>query len=49
MGREVEILAGLTAGERVVAQGAGFLDDGDSVRVVVGEASGDLQRSGDFR
>jgi len=49
MGREVEILAGLTAGARVVAQGAGFLDDGDSVRVVVGEANGELRRSGDFR
>jgi RND family efflux transporter MFP subunit len=35
-GRNVEILAGLSAGERVVAKGAGFLDDGDSVRVVEG-------------
>lgn len=34
VGTDVEILAGLGAGERVVAQGAGFLDDGDSVHVV---------------
>ncbi|MET0282766.1 MAG: efflux RND transporter periplasmic adaptor subunit [Steroidobacteraceae bacterium] len=33
-GTEVEILSGLSAGERIVAQGAGFLDDGDRVRVV---------------
>jgi len=31
---EVEILTGLKAGERVVAQGAGFLDDGDLVHEV---------------
>jgi RND family efflux transporter MFP subunit len=36
MGTDVEILKGLSKGERVVAQGAGFLDDGDSVRVVTG-------------
>lgn len=30
----VEILAGITVGERVVVQGAGFLNDGDVVRVV---------------
>jgi RND family efflux transporter MFP subunit len=35
-GTDVEILAGLSDGERVVAQGAGFLDDGDSVRVATG-------------
>jgi RND family efflux transporter MFP subunit len=34
MGADVEILTGLSEGEHVVAQGAGFLDDGDSVRVV---------------
>jgi RND family efflux transporter MFP subunit len=34
MGRDVEILSGLSEGDRVVAQGAGFLDDGDRVRVV---------------
>jgi RND family efflux transporter MFP subunit len=38
MGSEVEILSGLGEGERVVAQGAGFLDDGDSVRVVTGNS-----------
>jgi multidrug efflux pump subunit AcrA (membrane-fusion protein) len=31
IGTEVEILAGLNAGDRVVTQGGGFLDDGDSV------------------
>jgi RND family efflux transporter MFP subunit len=37
-GTDVEILAGLSDGERVVAHGAGFLDDGDSVRVVTGDS-----------
>jgi RND family efflux transporter MFP subunit len=37
-GTEVEILSGLSQGDRVVAQGAGFLDDGDSVRVIDSEA-----------
>lgn len=46
MGRNVEILTGLSEGERVVAQGAGFLDDGDSVRVV---GHTELRASGDFR
>jgi RND family efflux transporter MFP subunit len=32
-GDKVEVLAGVKAGERVVAQGAGFLSDGDLVRV----------------
>ena len=32
-GDAVEVLAGLTPGQRVVAQGAGFLTDGDLVRV----------------
>lgn len=35
-GTEVEILTELRAGELVVERGAGFLDDGDSVRVVDG-------------
>ena len=35
-GTAVEILTGLSVGARVVAQGAGFLDDGDSVHVVSG-------------
>lgn len=33
-GSDVEITAGLNAGARVVMQGAGFLNEGDSVRVV---------------
>ena len=33
-GTEIEVTAGLRAGERVVARGAGFLRDGDLVRVV---------------
>lgn len=37
-GTDIEILTGLREGERVVVQGAGFLDDGDSVRVVAGDA-----------
>lgn len=39
-GPDVEILSGLSLGDRVVAQGAGFLDDGDSVRVVDSPESG---------
>jgi HlyD family secretion protein len=34
VGKQVEILGGLDAGARVVAAGAGFLGDGDTVRVV---------------
>jgi hypothetical protein len=30
---EAEIVQGLAAGERVVARGAGFLNDGDMVRL----------------
>ena len=33
VGDMVEVLGGLNAGERIVAQGAGFLSDGDLVRV----------------
>ena len=33
--RHVEIVSGLKAGERIVDRGAGFLKDGDLVRVVV--------------
>jgi RND family efflux transporter MFP subunit len=46
MGRDVEILIGLSEGDRVVAQGAGFLDDGDHVRV---EAEEGLPTSADVR
>src|SRR5690606_13489374 len=31
---QVEILSGIGAGERLVEQGAGFLNDGDLVRIV---------------
>jgi RND family efflux transporter MFP subunit len=37
---QVEILNGLEAGERVVLQGAGFLSDGDVVRIAPGAARG---------
>jgi len=33
-GQNVEITEGLKPGERVVDKGAGFLKDGDSVRVL---------------
>ncbi len=35
-GNDVEILSGLAAGDRIVARGAGFLNDGDNVHVVSG-------------
>jgi multidrug efflux pump subunit AcrA (membrane-fusion protein) len=34
VGERIEITSGLDAGTRVVASGAGFLTDGDTVRVV---------------
>jgi RND family efflux transporter MFP subunit len=34
VGSDVEVLDGVVAGDRVVVQGAGFLGDGDAVRVV---------------
>jgi len=37
IGERVEITSGVTKGARVVAQGAGFLADGDVVRVVAGK------------
>ena len=37
VGEEIEITEGLDAGQRVVVQGAGFLNDGDIVRVVRGQ------------
>lgn len=37
LGEEIEITEGLDAGQRVVVQGAGFLNDGDIVRVVRGQ------------
>lgn len=38
-GDRVEVQSGLTAGTRIVASGAGFLNDGDLVRVADGQAS----------
>jgi RND family efflux transporter MFP subunit len=38
-GEFIEVREGLKAGERVVARGAGFLSDGDVVKVVAGTAS----------
>lgn len=48
IGKDVEILTGLNAGELVVARGAGFLDDGDSVRVVNGTDE-ESRGSGEFQ
>jgi len=39
-GDRVEVRSGVTAGTRIVASGAGFLDDGDLVRIVDGPAEG---------
>jgi RND family efflux transporter MFP subunit len=39
VGDAVEIRGGLSAGERVVEQGAGFLNDGDVVRVVAAQGA----------
>ncbi len=36
VGSDVEVLDGVAAGDKVVVQGAGFVGDGDAVRVVVG-------------
>ena len=41
-GADVEIHSGLVAGERVALEGAGFLEDGDRVRVVDGAPKQDL-------
>jgi hypothetical protein len=37
VGGQVEIVEGLKAGDAVVEQGAGFLGDGDTVRVVAAD------------
>lgn len=39
-GKDIEIRQGLAAGERVAVQGAGFLSEGDRVRVVAAPAGG---------
>jgi RND family efflux transporter MFP subunit len=38
--RQIEIVSGVQPGERIVDKGAGFLKDGDHVRVVVGVPDG---------
>ena len=39
-GKQIEIVGGVEPGERIVDKGAGFLKDGDRVRVVVGVPEG---------
>jgi HlyD family secretion protein len=39
-GKQIEIVSGVQPGERVVDKGAGFLKDGDHVRVVLGTSDG---------
>jgi multidrug efflux pump subunit AcrA (membrane-fusion protein) len=39
-GKQIEIVSGVQPGERVVDKGAGFLKDGDRVRVVPGTPDG---------
>jgi multidrug efflux pump subunit AcrA (membrane-fusion protein) len=46
LGEEVEILAGLEAGQPVVVQGAGFLNSGDIVRIVSGAGASGLPAEG---
>ena len=36
--KQIEIVSGVQPGERIVDKGAGFLKDGDRVRVVLGDA-----------
>jgi HlyD family secretion protein len=38
--KQIEIVSGVQAGERIVDKGAGFLKDGDRVRVVLGTPDG---------
>jgi multidrug efflux pump subunit AcrA (membrane-fusion protein) len=40
LGALVELLEGVAAGDRVVVDGAGFLGDGDRVRVVASPPTG---------
>jgi HlyD family secretion protein len=39
-GKQIEIVSGVQPGERIVDKGAGFLKDGDHVRVVLGAPDG---------
>ncbi len=38
--KQIEIVSGVQPGERIVDKGAGFLKDGDRVRVVLGAPDG---------
>jgi hypothetical protein len=38
--KQIEIVGGVEPGERIVDKGAGFLKDGDHVRVIVGVPEG---------
>jgi multidrug efflux pump subunit AcrA (membrane-fusion protein) len=43
-GSEVEIEQGVTESDQIIAQGAGFLSDGDVVRLSSSPTSGDSER-----
>lgn len=47
VGERIEIVAGLTASETIIASGLGFLSDGDTVRVVAPRATGAGATRGD--
>ena len=47
VGDQVEIVEGLRPGQAVVATGAGFLSDGDTVRVVAAPPSANASKAGD--
>jgi hypothetical protein len=47
VGDQVEIVEGLRPGQAVVATGAGFLSDGDTVRVVAAPPSANTSKAGD--
>jgi RND family efflux transporter MFP subunit len=49
VGEEIEITEGLDAGQRIVVQGAGFLNDGDIVRIVPAASTSTLNSTPDRR
>ena len=49
VGEEIEITEGLDAGQRIVVQGAGFLNDGDIVRIVPEASASTLNGTPDRR
>ena len=49
VGEEIEITDGLDAGQRIVVQGAGFLNDGDIVRIVPEASASTLNGTPDRR